>query len=173
MGGCHIGKRPVDFHIQSLRLLGAIIEYRKMGENGVYIANGEKGLQGKVITLDYPSVGATENTILASCRAKGRTVIKNAAMECEIIDLILYLQKCGVCIYIDVDRTIHIEGTNNFFACEHYVIPDRIVAASFGMAAIATKGRVYVKGAKQEHMVTFLNHLREIGGKVFGKTRWN
>jgi UDP-N-acetylglucosamine 1-carboxyvinyltransferase len=164
VGGCHIGKRPVDFHMSSLRNLGAEIEYRKIGEESVYIARAPQGLTGKVITLDYPSVGATENTILAACRAKGRTVIKNAATECEILDLILFLQKCGVSIFVDADRTIHIEETKTFYPCEHYVIPDRIVAASFGMAAIATKGRVFVKGAMQEHMVNFLNQVREIGG---------
>jgi UDP-N-acetylglucosamine 1-carboxyvinyltransferase len=164
VGGCHIGKRPIDFHMHSLQALGAIIEYQKIGEHSVYVASAKEGLMGAVIELEYPSVGATENTILAACRAKGRTVIKNAAMECEILDLILFLQKLGVFIYIDVDRTIHIEGTKTLCGCEHFVITDRIVAASFAMAAIATKGRVFVKGAVQEHMVTFLNHLREIGG---------
>ncbi len=164
VGGCHIGKRPVDFHMSSLTTLGAEVEYRKIGKESVYIARAPQGLTGKVITLDYPSVGATENTILAACRAKGRTVIKNAATECEILDLILFLQKCGVSIFVDADRTIHIEETKTFYPCEHYVIPDRIVAASFGMAAIATKGRVFVKGAMQEHMVNFLNQVREIGG---------
>ncbi len=164
VGGCHIGKRPVDFHMHSLQALGATIEYQNIGEDSVYVASAHGGLVGDIIELEYPSVGATENTILAACRAKGRTVIKNAAMECEILDLILFVQKLGVSIYIDVDRTIHIEGTKMLYGCEHFVIPDRIVAASFGMAAIATKGRVFVKGAIQEHMVTFLNHLREIGG---------
>lgn len=164
VGGCHIGMRPVDFHMSSLRNLGAEVEYRKIGEESVYIARAPHGLIGKVITLDYPSVGATENTILAACRAKGRTVIKNAATECEILDLIHFLQKCGVSIFVDADRTIHIEETTTFYPCEHYVIPDRIVAASFGMAAIATKGRVFVKGAMQEHMVNFLNQVRAIGG---------
>ncbi|MCH9621836.1 MAG: UDP-N-acetylglucosamine 1-carboxyvinyltransferase 1 [Chlamydiia bacterium] len=164
VGGCHIGQRPVDFHINSLEKLGAFIDYRKIGEDTVYVASAPKGLVGQIIELDYPSVGATENTILAACLAKGRTVIKNAAMECEILDLIHFLQKCGVSIYVDVDRTIHIDETKQFYPCEHTVITDRIVAASFGMAAIATKGRVFVKGANQEHMVTFLNHIREIGG---------
>jgi UDP-N-acetylglucosamine 1-carboxyvinyltransferase len=164
VGGCHIGKRPVDFHINSLKKLGAVVEYKKIGEDSVYVASAPHGLVGQIIELDYPSVGATENTILAACLAKGRTVIKNAAMECEILDLIHFLQKCGVSIYVDVDRTIHVEETNQFYPCEHTVITDRIVAASFGMAAIATRGRIFVKGANQEHMVTFLNHVREIGG---------
>ncbi len=164
VGGCHIGKRPVDFHMNSLQALGATIDYQTVGESSVYVASAVNGLVGDIIELEYPSVGATENTILAACRAKGRTVIKNAAMECEILDLILFLQKIGVSIYIDVDRTIHVEETKVFYGCEHFIIPDRIVAASFGMAAIATKGRIFVKGAVQEHMVTFLNHLREIGG---------
>ena len=116
------------------------------------------------IELPYPSVGATENTILAACRAKGTTVIKNAAMECEVLDLILFLQKMGVNIQTDVNRTIYIKETKEFNDVEHTVISDRIVGASFGMAGIATKGRVFVRGAKQEHMVTFLNKLREIGG---------
>ena len=162
--GCHIGKRPVNFHVESLKLLGADISYSSRESEGIYIASAKGGLVGKIIELDYPSVGATENTILAACRAKGRTVIKNAAIECEIFDLILFLQKCGVSIYVDVDRTIHIEETTEFYPTTHYIIPDRIVAASFAMAAVATKGRVFVKGAIQEHMVTFLNHLREIGG---------
>ena len=165
VGGCHIGKRPVDFHMRSLEALGAEIEYRKINKESMYIARAPGGLTGQVIELPYPSVGATENTILAACRAKGKTVIKNAATECEILDLILFLQKCGVSIYVDVDRTIHIEETKEFFPCEHHVITDRIVAASFGMAAIATKGRVFVKGAVQEHMVNFLNQIREVGGK--------
>ena len=164
VGGCHIGKRPVDFHMESLRILGAEVEYKKTEAESVYCARARSGLIGEVITLKYPSVGATENTIFAACRAKGRTVIKNAAIECEIMDIILFLQKCGVLIYIDIDRTIHVEGTQKFYPCEHGIIPDRIVAASFGMAAIATKGRVFVKGAVQEHMLTFLNHLREVGG---------
>ena len=163
-GGCKIGKRPVNFHIEALEKLGADIEYRKMKREGAYFAQAHNGLKGAVIHLAYPSVGATENTILAACRAKGKTVIHNAAIEPEIIDLILFLQKIGVIIHVDVDRTIHVQETKTFREATHRVIPDRLQAASFGMAAIATKGRVFVEGAIQQDMVAFLNMLLRIGG---------
>src|SRR3984957_8160871 len=164
VGGCAIGRRPVDFHIDALEKLGATIEYREMKKEGAYFAHAHNGLKGAVITLPFPSVGATENTILASVTARGITVIKNAAIEPEVVDLILFLQKLGAIITLDVDRTIRIQGTRRFYEVEHTVIHDRIVAASFGMAAISTKGRVFVEGAQHLHMVTFLNKIREIGG---------
>lgn len=164
VGGDQIGKRPVTFHIDALRSLGAEIEYREMKKDGAWFARAHNGLQGAVIELPYPSVGATENTILAACRASGTTTIKNAAMECEIIDLILFLQKLGVHIHVDVNRTIHIRETKKFYEVDHTVITDRIESASLGIAAISTKGRIFVEGAKQEHLLTFLNKLREIGG---------
>ncbi len=164
VGGCNIGKRPITFHIDALRRLGAEVEYRDMKKDGAYFAHAHKGLQGCILELPYPSVGATENCILAACRARGTTVIKNAAIECEIIDLILFLQKLGVNIYVDVNRTICIQETKTFYEVEHTVISDRIEAASLGMAAIATKGKVFVEGARQENMITFLNKLREING---------
>lgn len=164
VGGCKIGKRPINFHLTSLEKLGAHIEYREMKKEGAYIAHAHHGLQGAVITLPFPSVGATENTILAAARAKGTTVIKNAAIEPEIIDLILFLQKLGVVVAVDVDRTIRIQESRQFFEVEHTVITDRIEAASLGMAAISTKGRVFVEGAQHAHMITFLNKLREVGG---------
>ncbi len=163
-GGCRIGKRPIDFHITALEKLGASIEYREMKKEGAYFAHAHNGLRGAIIHLPYPSVGATENTILAASRAKGVTVIKNAAIEPEIIDLILFLQKMGVIISVDVDRTIRIQETQQFYEVEHTVVTDRIEAASFGMAAISTKGRVFVEGAQHHTMITFLNKLREIGG---------
>jgi len=163
VGGCHIGKRPVDFHIQALKKLGATIEYREMKKEGAYFAQAHNGLKGAIIQLPYPSVGATENSILAASRAKGVTVIKNAAIEPEIIDLILFLQKLGVIIAVDVDRTIRIQETKQFYEVEHTVMSDRIEAASLGMAAISTKGRVFVEGAQHLHMITFLNKLREVG----------
>lgn len=164
-GGCKIGPRPIDFHIQALEQLGAQIEYRDLRREGAYFAQAPHGyLSGSVIELPFPSVGATENTIMAATRARGTTVIKNAAMEPEVIDLILFLQKLGVVIFVDVDRTIRIEGTQHFDEVEHRVITDRIEAASFGMAAIATQGRIFVEGAEHAHMITFLNKLRKLGG---------
>lgn len=164
VGGCPIGARSVDFHIQALQQLGASIEYRGMKKEGAYFAHAHNGLKGTVINLPYPSVGATENTILAGVTARGITVIKNAAIEPEIVELILFLQKLGAIITLDVDRTIRIQGTRRFHEVEHTVIPDRIEAASWGMAAISSKGRVFVEGAQHCNIVTFLNKIREVGG---------
>lgn len=164
VAGCPIGPRPVNFHIQSLEKLGAFIEYREMKREGAYFAHAHQGLKGSVITLPYPSVGATENTILAAVTAKGLTVIKNAAIEPEIVELILFLQKLGAIIVLDVDRTIRIQGTRRFYEVEHTLIPDRIEAASWGMAAVCSKGRVFVEGAQHANMISFLNKLREVGG---------
>lgn len=164
VGGCPIGQRAVDLHIDALEKLGTKIEYREMKREGAYFAHAHNGLKGTVITLKYPSVGATENTILAGVTARGCTTIKNAAMEPEIVDLILFLQKLGAIITLDVDRTIRIQGTRSFHEVEHTVIPDRIEAASWGMAAISSRGRVFVEGAQHLHMITFLNKLREVGG---------
>ncbi len=161
-GGCKIGKRPVDFHIRALEKLGATIEYREMKKEGAYFARAHQGMKGSIITLPFPSVGATENTIMAAVRAKGTTVIKNAATEPEIVDLILFLQKLGVTIGLDVDRTIRIQQTNQFYEVEHMVITDRIEVASLGLAGISTKGKVFVEGAQHLHMITFLNRLREV-----------
>ena len=164
VGGCAIGRRSVDFHIEALEKLGAVIEYREMKKEGAYFAHAHNGLKGTVINLAYPSVGATENTILAGVTARGITVIKNAAIEPEIVELILFLQKLGAIITLDVDRTIRIQGTRRFYEVEHTLIPDRIEAASWGMAAISSKGRVLVEGSQHLNMITFLNKIREVGG---------
>ncbi|MCH9614432.1 MAG: UDP-N-acetylglucosamine 1-carboxyvinyltransferase 1 [Chlamydiia bacterium] len=163
IGGCKIGPRPVNFHIEALEKLGAKIEYRGMKKEGAYFAQAHDGLKGTVIELAYPSVGATENTILAACRAKGTTVIKNAAVEPELVDLVLFLQKLGVEISMDVNRTIIIRETKQFYEVQHHVITDRIEAASLGMVGIATGGRVFVEGANQMDMIPFLNRIRAIG----------
>ena len=164
VGGCSIGLRSVDFHIDALQKLGAVIEYRGMKREGAYFASAHNGLKGTIINLPYPSIGATENTILAGVTARGNTIIRNAAIEPEIVELILFLQKLGAIITLDVDRTIRIQGTRRFFEVEHTVIPDRIEAASWGMAAISSKGRVFVEGAQHYNMITFLNKIREVGG---------
>ncbi|MFA6118331.1 MAG: UDP-N-acetylglucosamine 1-carboxyvinyltransferase [Parachlamydiales bacterium] len=163
LGGDDLGSRPLDFHIESLKKLGATIEYRAMKKEGAYFAQAHLGLSGSVINLPYPSVGATENTILAAVRAKGKTIIKNAAMEPEIVDLILFLQKLGANISIEADRTIIIEHTSKFYEVEHHVLPDRNEIISYALAAISTKGRVFIEGAQHLHLITFLNKLREIG----------
>jgi len=159
-GGCKIGARPLNFHIEALRKLGANVK-----EDGDYYVMETEGLKGTNIHLEYPSVGATENVIIASTLAKGRTILSNAAVEPEIIDLIKYLQNMGAIIEISTDRKITIEGVDKLFGAEHSVIPDRIVAGSFASAAIASKGDVFVEGARQEDLITFLNAIRRMGGK--------
>lgn len=164
LGGDLLGSRPVDLHIHALQQLGAKIEYRNMKKEGAYLAHAHHGLKGAVINLSYPSVGATENTILAAVRAKGTTLIKNAAIEPEIIDLILFLQKLGAHIMVDADRTICIRHTDRFYEAEHTIMTDRNEAASYAMCAISTKGRVFIEGAEHLQMISFLNKIREIGG---------
>jgi UDP-N-acetylglucosamine 1-carboxyvinyltransferase len=164
IGGDLIGTRPVDLHIHALHRLGARIEYRGMKKEGAYFAQAHNGLKGAIINLDYPSVGATENTILAAVRAKGTTLIKNAAVEPEIIDLILFLQKLGANIMVDVDRTICIQQAHQFKEVEHTVLTDRNEVASYAVAALSTKGRVFIEGAEHLNMIAFLNKIREIGG---------
>ncbi len=163
VGGDLIGKRPVDLHIDALTKLGAKMEYREMKKEGAYIAHAYNGLSGNLIQLPYPSVGATENSILAGVRAQGITLIKNAAIEPEIIELILFLQKLGAWISFDGDRSIRIMGTDVFQEAEHTIMSDRIEAASYGMAGIATQGRVFVEGAQHQHMITFLSKIKEMG----------
>ena len=162
VGGDDLGSRPLDFHMASLKKLGATIEYRDDKNDASYVAKASQGLKGALITLAYPSVGATENTILAAIRATGKTIIKNAAIEPEIVDLILFLQKLGANIFIDTDRTIHIEESHKFYEVEHYVIPDRNEIISYALAAIATKGRIFIEGAEHLHLITFLNKIREV-----------
>lgn len=159
-GGCKIGSRPVNFHIDGLKQLGANVEIK----DDYFILQAD-GLKGANIHLDYPSVGATENIIIASTLAKGKTIITNAAIEPEIIDLIKFLQKMGAIIEISTDRKITIEGVDKLNGAEHTVVPDRNQAASFACAGIASKGDVYIENAVQDDLITFLNSIRRIGGK--------
>ncbi len=164
LGGDDLGKRPVDFHIQALEKLGASIEYREMKQEGAYFARAHNGLKGAIITLSYPSVGATENILFAAAKAKGTTIIKNAALEPEVLDIILFMQKMGVSVAIQPDRSIKIEETKEFFEATHTIMPDRNEIASYALAAVATKGHVFIEGALQHMLVSFLNPLRQVGG---------
>jgi UDP-N-acetylglucosamine 1-carboxyvinyltransferase len=122
-------------------------------------------LRGTEIVMPYPSVTTTENLLLAATMAKGRTFIRNAAVEPEIMDLVMCLQKMGAIIDYNADRTFVIEGVDELTGATHTVIPDRIVAASLACAAVASHGDIFVHGARQTDMVTFLNSLRRVGGK--------
>lgn len=160
LGGCVIGDRPIDFHLSILRSFGAQVD--KL-ESGIHIAAPE-GLKGAVIELPYPSVGATEQTLLAGVQAEGITELRGAAIEPEIMDLINVLQKMGAIISVDTDRTIRIEGVENLEGFTHTALADRIEAASWGSAALATHGDIFVEGASQPEMITFLNMFRKVGG---------
>lgn len=160
IGGCNIGGRPIDFHLRILSDFGAKIE---KAEQGIRIS-AEQGLQGTKIHLPYPSVGATEQTLLTAVRAKGITELSNAAIEPEIIEIICVLQKMGAIISIDTDRTFRIEGVDSISGFSHTALGDRIEAASWASAALATHGNVTVRGAVQEHMMTFINTFRKVGG---------
>jgi len=158
-GGCKIGSRPVNFHIDSLEKLGCNVSIR----DDYFILEADR-LRGNNISFDYPSVATTENIIIASTLAKGRTIISNAAVEPEILDLIKFLQKMGAIIEINTDRKITIEGVDNLTGAEHSVIPDRNQAASFACAGLASKGDIFIENAIQDDLITFLNTVRRVGG---------
>ena len=160
LGGCNIGGRPIDFHLDSLRSFGARVEKRV---GGIHITNPD-GLHGTQIHLPYPSVGATEQTLLTAVLAKGVTELRGAAVEPEIMDLVSVLQKMGAIISVDTDRTITIEGVSELEGYDHRALPDRIEAASWASAALATGGDIIVNGAMQPDMTTYLNTFRKIGG---------
>lgn len=161
LGGCNIGGRPIDFHLDTLRRFGAVVDKRP---DGVHIRKPAEGLRGALIELPFPSVGATEQTLLTAVRVEGITTLKGAAVEPEIMDLINVLQKMGAIISVDTDRTIRIEGVPALHGYRHTALPDRIEAASWAAAALATRGDVYVLGAHQPDMTTFLNTYRKVGG---------
>ncbi|HEV8142299.1 MAG TPA: UDP-N-acetylglucosamine 1-carboxyvinyltransferase [Methylomirabilota bacterium] len=160
LGGDAIGARPIDYHMEALRRLGASVTL----EGGVWRAEAKR-LHGALIDLPYPSVGATESVLLSSVLAEGTTVIKNAAVEPEILDLILLLQKMGALITVEVDRSIVVEGVTRLRGARHRIIGDRIEVASFAAAAVATDGDVLIEDAEQSTLMTFLNALRRVGGE--------
>ena len=162
LGGCEIGSRPVDFHFDVLRSFGAVIEKHPGGTR----LSAPEGLKGTKIELPYPSVGETEQVLLTATISEGKTELSGAAIEPEIIDLISILQKMGAIISVDTDRVIRIEGVKSLKGFTHRAIFDRNEAASWAAAALATGGDIYVGGAKQVEMMTFLNVYRKVGGQL-------
>ncbi|MGO1236001.1 MAG: UDP-N-acetylglucosamine 1-carboxyvinyltransferase [Microbacterium gubbeenense] len=160
LGGCRIGDRPIDFHLEALRNFGAIVDKQP---NGIRLSAPD-GLHGANIELPYPSVGATEQVLLTAVRAKGVTELRNAAIEPEIMDLIGVLQKMGAIISYEPNRVIFIEGVSELKGYDHRSLFDRNEAASWACAALATDGEIFVKGARQYEMLTFLNVFRKTGG---------
>ena len=161
LGGCKIGDRPIDFHLDALRALGAIVD--KL-DDGIHLT-APKGLTGAHIELPFPSVGATEQVLLSAVRARGTTELKNAAIEPEIMDLIAILQKMGAIISVEPNRVIVIEGVESLRGYLHTAIFDRNEAASWAAAALATGGDITVGGAEQQELMTFLNVYRKVGGE--------
>ena len=161
LGGDKIGARPVDIHLSALQEMGAIIT----ATADTYQAKAPKGLHGARVAFRFPSVGATENTILAAVLAKGRTVIQNAAVEPEILDLIKFLQKMGAIIELGTNRMIAIEGVEKLHGATHRILPDRNEAVSFACLGLAAGGPVLVKNARQDDLITFLNAVRRVGGE--------
>ncbi len=163
-GGCPIGARPVDLHLKGFEKLGASIHT----ENG-YIAIRAEKLRGNKIYLDFPSVGATENLMMAATLAKGTTVIENAAAEPEISDLAGFLNKMGAQVEGAGSDTITVHGVAKLFGCEYSVIPDRIEAGTYLIAAAATGGKITVTDVIAEHLNPVIAKLRETGTHIIVK----
>lgn len=164
--GCKIGRRKIDFHIEGLKRFGASITDKR---DKLLVKAPKGGLKGMSYELPFPSVGATENLMMNAIYAKGKTIIENCAIEPEIIELMKFLQKAGISISIQKDRTMHVVGTPDGFEIpnlEVEIIPDRVEAASWATAALATKGDVFIKGARQEHLISLLGILREMGAGI-------
>lgn len=163
-GGCAIGERPIELHLKGLRALGAVIDEQQLSR-GIVDATADE-LHGNDIYLDFPSVGATEVIIMAASRAKGTTILENAAQEPEIVDLANFLNKMGARIKGAGTDTIKIEGVEKFGGVAHHVIPDRIEAGTFMVAAAITGGRVLIRNMLPNHLKAVIAKLRECGVKI-------
>ena len=160
-GGCAIGLRPIDIHLKGMEALGA-----KVRTGRGYVQVSSRGLKGAEICLEYPSVGATENLMMAAALARGTTILENAAREPEIQDLALFMRSMGAKIDGEGTSRITIEGVKSLAPATHRVIPDRIEAGTYLIAGAITGGRVTVEGALEEHMGPILEKLGEAGAKI-------
>lgn len=159
-GGCAIGARPVDLHLKGFESLGV-----KLNIDHGYVDAVADELKGGIIILDFPSVGATENIIMAAVKAKGTTILENAAREPEIEDLCNFLNDMGAKISGVGTSKLVIEGVEKLYPCEHTIIPDRIVAGTFIIASVMFDGKIEVRGVIKEHIGSFLMKLDEMGVK--------
>ena len=164
-GGCAIGTRPVDIHLQALSKLG--VKYKII--QGYVHASAPKGLFGANIKFPRISVGATENLIIASCLAKGKTTLSNCAIEPEIKDLVNFLIKMGCNIEWIAKRTIKIIGVNNLNEINYNIMPDRIEAGTYLIAAALTEGNLKITGIDPKIINTEINVLKKIGAKIIQK----
>ncbi|MFS0982918.1 UDP-N-acetylglucosamine 1-carboxyvinyltransferase [Enterococcus durans] len=160
-GGCAIGKRPIDLHLKGFQALGAKI----IQKNG-YIEAIADQLIGNTIYLDFPSVGATQNIMMAAVKAKGTTIIENVAREPEIVDLANILNKMGANVYGAGTETMRIEGVEHLHAVKHSIVQDRIEAGTFMVAAAMTEGNVLISDAISEHNRPLISKLIEMGAKI-------
>lgn len=161
-GGCNIGKRPIDLHLKGFESLGA---HTTMNHEEIS-SSTQNGLKGEVIYLDFPSVGATENIMMAACLADGETVIENAAKEPEIVDLASFLSKMGADIIGAGTSNIIIKGVEKLKGTRHSIVPDRIEAATYMLAAAITGGNVLVKNVLGSHIRPVIAKLIEMGARV-------
>lgn len=160
-GGCELGPRPIDLHLAGLRDLGAEIR-----EEGGFLHCRADRLRGREVVLRMPSVGATENLMLAACGAEGVTVISNAAREPEVVDLQNFLNACGARVSGAGSSAVSIEGGQDLHGCTYRVMPDRIAAATYLCAAASAGGDIYLRGAEEGHLSTVTAALREAGCTV-------
>ena len=160
-GGCELGPRPIDLHLAGLRELGAEIL-----DTGGQLHCTAPRLVGKTLVLGFPSVGATENLMLAACGAEGVTVISNAAREPEIVDLQEFLNACGARVSGAGSSTVLVEGGRTLHGCTYRIMPDRIVAATYLCAAASAGGSLFLREAKEEHLSTVTAVLREAGCEI-------
>lgn len=161
-GGCELGPRPIDLHLDALKRMGAKIRRHE----GRLDCSAPEGLCGCCIHLKFPSVGATENIMLAAVLAKGETVICNAAREPEICDLADFLRKCGAHIKGDGESTLRIKGTKELHGCIHRIMPDRIAGVTYLSAAAITGGTIKLSGVKNAHMENVLPVLEQAGCRI-------
>lgn len=158
-GGCAIGSRPIDQHLKGFEAMGASITFG----NGFVEAKTTGRLRGAKIYLDFPSVGATENIMMAAALAEGTTLIENAAKEPEIVDVANYINEMGGRIVGAGTDTMRIEGVKELHGAEHYIIPDRVEAGTFMVAAAITEGDVIIENAVPEHMAALISKMGEMG----------
>lgn len=162
-GGCNLGPRPIDLHLKGFEALGADVSFE---HGATYLRAGDDGLQGTRIFMDLVSIGATINVMLAAVRAKGRTVIENAALEPEIIDVATLLNNMGAKIRGAGTNEIRIDGVDHLYGCTHFIIPDRIEAGTYLVAAAAMGEKVTVKNVIYEHLESFISKLEEMGVRM-------
>ncbi|HHV63257.1 MAG TPA: UDP-N-acetylglucosamine 1-carboxyvinyltransferase [Firmicutes bacterium] len=165
-GGCAIGTRPIDLHLKGFEALGASITR----EHGYVEATARHGLSGGHVYLDFPSVGATENIIMAATLARGTTIIENAAKEPEVVDLASFLNAMGANIRGAGTNIVRIEGVERLGGVTHAILPDRIEAGTYMIAAAITHADVFVKNALPEHLKPLIAKLREIGVRIDEET---